>query len=55
MGADASYDNIQMAKLHARKDPSLWRGPGKLEYRNTTAGNISILKLSVFKYTNIKT
>lgn len=27
-----------MAKLHSRKDPSLWRGPGKLEYRNTTAG-----------------
>ncbi|KAI9478415.1 MAG: S-adenosyl-L-methionine-dependent methyltransferase [Benjaminiella poitrasii] len=40
VGADASYDNIQMAKLHARKDPSLWRGPGKLEYRNTTAEDI---------------
>ncbi|KAI8887059.1 ubiquinone biosynthesis O-methyltransferase [Backusella circina FSU 941] len=37
MGADASPDNIQMAKLHSRKDPSLWTGPGKLEYRNSTA------------------
>ncbi|RCI00113.1 hypothetical protein CU098_011939, partial [Rhizopus stolonifer] len=34
VGADASYDNIQMAKTHARQDPSLWQGPGKLEYRN---------------------
>lgn len=38
VGADASYENIQMAKLHARKDPALWVGPGSLEYRNTTAG-----------------
>ncbi|CAO3664920.1 unnamed protein product [Rhizopus stolonifer] len=37
VGADASYDNIQMAKTHARQDPSLWQGPGKLEYRNITA------------------
>ncbi|KAI7906124.1 bifunctional 3-demethylubiquinone-9 3-methyltransferase/ 2-octaprenyl-6-hydroxy phenol methylase [Cokeromyces recurvatus] len=37
VGVDASYDNIQMAKLHARKDPVLWRGPGKIEYRNSTA------------------
>lgn len=40
MGADASYENIQMAKLHARKDPSLWRGPGRLDYRNSTAEEI---------------
>lgn len=38
VGADASADNIQMAKLHSRKDPSLWTGPGKLDYRNSTAG-----------------
>ncbi|RUS20454.1 hypothetical protein BC937DRAFT_95185 [Endogone sp. FLAS-F59071] len=38
VGADASYENIQMAKLHARKDPALWVGPGSLEYQNTTAG-----------------
>ncbi|KAG1168853.1 hypothetical protein G6F70_008886 [Rhizopus microsporus] len=37
VGADASYDNIQMAKVHAQQDPSLWQGPGKLEYRHTTA------------------
>lgn len=37
VGADASYDNIQMAKLHARRDPSLHQGPGHLDYRNTTA------------------
>jgi 2-polyprenyl-6-hydroxyphenyl methylase/3-demethylubiquinone-9 3-methyltransferase len=38
VGADASANNIQMAKLHSRKDPSLWTGPGKLDYRNSTAG-----------------
>lgn len=27
-----------MAKVHAQQDPSLWQGPGKLEYRHTTAG-----------------
>ncbi|KAH8557008.1 S-adenosyl-L-methionine-dependent methyltransferase [Umbelopsis sp. PMI_123] len=37
VGADASYNNIQMATLHSRKDPALWTGSGKLEYRNTTA------------------
>lgn len=41
IGADASYDNIQMAKVHARQDPSLWQGPGKVEYRNATAGKNS--------------
>ncbi|CAO3629271.1 unnamed protein product [Cunninghamella echinulata] len=40
IGADASYNNIQMAKLHARKDPQLWRGPGKIEYRHTTAEDL---------------
>ncbi|CAO0793100.1 unnamed protein product [Mucor circinelloides] len=40
VGADASEDNIKMAKLHARKDPSLWRGPGKIDYRHTTAEEI---------------
>jgi 2-polyprenyl-6-hydroxyphenyl methylase/3-demethylubiquinone-9 3-methyltransferase len=38
VGADASPDNIKMAKLHAQKDPALWRGPGQLDYRHTTAG-----------------
>jgi 2-polyprenyl-3-methyl-5-hydroxy-6-metoxy-1,4-benzoquinol methylase len=40
VGADASYNNIQMATLHSRKDPALWTGSGKLEYRNTTAGTL---------------
>lgn len=40
VGADASEDNIKMAKLHARKDPSLWRGPGKIDYRHSTAEEI---------------
>lgn len=35
LGADAAYDNIQMAKVHARQDPRLSE---RLEYRNTTAG-----------------
>ncbi|KAI8379304.1 S-adenosyl-L-methionine-dependent methyltransferase [Radiomyces spectabilis] len=40
VGADASRDNIQMAKLHKRKDPMLWRAPGSLEYRHTTAEDL---------------
>ncbi|KAJ2957274.1 hypothetical protein NQZ79_g6977 [Umbelopsis isabellina] len=40
LGADASYSNVQMANLHSRKDPSLWTGPGKLEYQNTTAEDL---------------
>ncbi|CAM0134816.1 unnamed protein product [Umbelopsis sp. WA50703] len=40
LGADASYSNVQMAKLHSRKDPLLWTGPGKLEYQNTTAEDL---------------
>ncbi|KAI8077392.1 S-adenosyl-L-methionine-dependent methyltransferase [Gilbertella persicaria] len=40
VGADASFDNIQMAQLHSRKDPRLWQGPGKIEYRNTTAEDL---------------
>ncbi|RIB06298.1 S-adenosyl-L-methionine-dependent methyltransferase [Gigaspora rosea] len=37
VGADASLENIQIAKLHARKDPSLYSGPGILEYKCITA------------------
>ncbi|KAI8086282.1 S-adenosyl-L-methionine-dependent methyltransferase [Halteromyces radiatus] len=44
VGADASSDNIKMAKLHARKDPQLWRGPGKLDYRHTTAEDLLAAK-----------
>ncbi|KAI8072507.1 S-adenosyl-L-methionine-dependent methyltransferase [Gongronella butleri] len=40
VGADASQNNIKMAKLHARKDPQLWRGPGSLDYRHTTAEDL---------------
>ncbi|RUS27407.1 S-adenosyl-L-methionine-dependent methyltransferase [Jimgerdemannia flammicorona] len=40
IGADASFENIQIAKLHARKDPALWIEPGSLEYRNTTAEHL---------------
>ncbi|CDH56660.1 3-demethylubiquinone-9 3-methyltransferase [Lichtheimia corymbifera JMRC:FSU:9682] len=40
VGADASFDNIQMAKLHSRKDPRLWRGPGSVEYRHTLAEDL---------------
>ncbi|KAI9314428.1 bifunctional 3-demethylubiquinone-9 3-methyltransferase/ 2-octaprenyl-6-hydroxy phenol methylase [Dichotomocladium elegans] len=46
VGADASYDNIQMAKIHSRKDPRLWRGPGTLDYRNTTAEDLLVSKES---------
>ncbi|CAG8728392.1 14796_t:CDS:2, partial [Racocetra persica] len=37
VGADASPENIQIARLHARKDPRLYSGPGTLEYRCITA------------------
>ncbi|CAI2171476.1 1139_t:CDS:2 [Funneliformis geosporum] len=37
IGADASDENIKIAQLHARKDPSLHIGPGSLEYRCITA------------------
>ncbi|CAG8447161.1 8335_t:CDS:2 [Acaulospora morrowiae] len=37
VGADASWENIQIAKSHALKDPMLHLGPGKLEYRCITA------------------
>ncbi|CAG8439365.1 9725_t:CDS:2 [Scutellospora calospora] len=37
VGADASPENIQIAKLHARKDPRLYSGPGNLEYKSITA------------------
>ncbi|KAG0342582.1 Hexaprenyldihydroxybenzoate methyltransferase, mitochondrial [Podila humilis] len=37
-GLDASMENIQMAKIHATKDPLLnGEGPGSLEYRHQTA------------------
>ncbi|ORX54627.1 ubiquinone biosynthesis O-methyltransferase [Hesseltinella vesiculosa] len=44
VGADASENNIKMAKLHARKDPQLWRGPGSLDYRHTTAEDLLAAK-----------
>ncbi|CAG8467225.1 13944_t:CDS:2 [Cetraspora pellucida] len=37
VGADASPENIQIARLHARKDPRLYSGPGTLEYECITA------------------
>ncbi|KAG0366862.1 Hexaprenyldihydroxybenzoate methyltransferase, mitochondrial [Gamsiella multidivaricata] len=37
-GLDASMENIQMARLHSKKDPLLnGGGPGTLEYRHQTA------------------
>ncbi|KAF9389737.1 Hexaprenyldihydroxybenzoate methyltransferase, mitochondrial [Podila verticillata] len=37
-GLDASMENIEMAKIHAQKDPLLNGGsPGSLEYRHQTA------------------
>ncbi|GJJ77329.1 hypothetical protein EMPS_09688 [Entomortierella parvispora] len=37
-GLDASIENIQMARIHAKKDPLLNNGsPGSLEYRHLTA------------------
>ncbi|KAG0342675.1 Hexaprenyldihydroxybenzoate methyltransferase, mitochondrial [Podila horticola] len=37
-GLDASNENIQMAKIHAKKDPLLnGSSPGSLEYRHQTA------------------
>ncbi|KAG0377598.1 Hexaprenyldihydroxybenzoate methyltransferase, mitochondrial [Mortierella sp. AD032] len=42
-GLDASVENIQMARIHATKDPLLAgdgvSAPGSLEYRHQTAGN----------------
>ena len=38
IGADASDENIKIAQLHARKDPSLHTGPGNLTYQCITAG-----------------
>ncbi|RHZ45262.1 hypothetical protein Glove_682g12 [Diversispora epigaea] len=37
VGADASSENIQIAKIHSFKDPRLHSGPGNLEYRCITA------------------
>ncbi|KAF9948866.1 Hexaprenyldihydroxybenzoate methyltransferase, mitochondrial [Mortierella alpina] len=37
-GLDASIENVQMARIHAKKDPLLNGGaPGSLEYRHQTA------------------
>ncbi|CAG8467682.1 5223_t:CDS:2 [Ambispora gerdemannii] len=36
IGADASSQGIEVAKLHAKKDPALFIGPGSLDYRCTT-------------------
>ncbi|KAG9295176.1 hypothetical protein G9A89_006157 [Geosiphon pyriformis] len=36
LGADASRESIEVAKLHARKDPAIFNGPGSLTYRCTT-------------------
>ncbi|KAF9361967.1 Hexaprenyldihydroxybenzoate methyltransferase, mitochondrial [Mortierella sp. AD094] len=37
-GLDASIENIQMARIHSKKDPLLnGGGPGSLEYRHLTA------------------
>ncbi|KAF9206567.1 Hexaprenyldihydroxybenzoate methyltransferase, mitochondrial [Haplosporangium sp. Z 27] len=37
-GLDASIENIQMARIHSKKDPLLTGGgPGSLEYRHQTA------------------
>ncbi|CAG8690200.1 26841_t:CDS:2 [Dentiscutata erythropus] len=33
LGADASPENIHIARLHARKDPGLYSGPGTLKYK----------------------
>ncbi|KAI8979152.1 S-adenosyl-L-methionine-dependent methyltransferase [Mycotypha africana] len=60
VGADASYDNIQMAKVHARTDPSLWRGPGSFDYRHTTAEEIlsqgesfdTVLAMEIIEHVN---
>ncbi|KAG0317418.1 Hexaprenyldihydroxybenzoate methyltransferase, mitochondrial [Dissophora globulifera] len=40
-GLDASVENVQMALIHAKKDPLLnGGGPGSVEYRHQTAGNL---------------
>ncbi|KAI8146564.1 3-demethylubiquinone-9 3-methyltransferase UbiG [Fennellomyces sp. T-0311] len=46
LGADASPDNIKMAQYHKRQDPQLWRGPGQLEYKHTTAEDLLAAKES---------
>ncbi|KAI8985293.1 S-adenosyl-L-methionine-dependent methyltransferase [Pilobolus umbonatus] len=40
VGADASLDNIKMAKLHAQQDPGLLKGPGSIDYRHSTAEDL---------------
>ncbi|KAI7849582.1 3-demethylubiquinone-9 3-methyltransferase [Circinella umbellata] len=46
LGADASADNIKMAQIHKKQDPQLWRGPGQLEYKHTTAEDLLASKES---------
>lgn len=42
-GLDASLENIQMARIHAIKDPLLnGGGPGTLEYHHQTAGEACV-------------
>lgn len=45
LAVDATFDNVQMAKLHASQDPDLSmnprRQPGSLEYRHTTAEELA--------------
>jgi 2-polyprenyl-3-methyl-5-hydroxy-6-metoxy-1,4-benzoquinol methylase len=40
IGVDASDENINIAQLHAKKDPSLY---GNLKYQCITAGNNLII------------
>ncbi|KAI8922999.1 S-adenosyl-L-methionine-dependent methyltransferase [Entophlyctis helioformis] len=41
VGADASRENIAIASAHAAQDRSLSRGPGSIDYRSTTAEDMS--------------
>ena len=38
VGIDASNENVHVAQRHAKKDPRLISGPGRVEYRCITAG-----------------
>ncbi|RKP36201.1 bifunctional 3-demethylubiquinone-9 3-methyltransferase/ 2-octaprenyl-6-hydroxy phenol methylase, partial [Dimargaris cristalligena] len=39
-GIDATYDNIQIARVHAQKDPQLANSEASLDYFHTTAEDI---------------
>ncbi|KAJ3043917.1 hypothetical protein HDV00_003957 [Rhizophlyctis rosea] len=41
VGADASSENIQIARIHASQDPMLSRGAGSIEFRHTTAETLA--------------